>query len=105
LIHTGKVVLDAHTGDGERVLIQTLTGGDVLGWSWLFPPYYWHFDARAVEATEAVFFFGTPLRNECEADHELGYELLKRMSEVVINRLHVTRRQLLECNVRRPYRP
>jgi CRP/FNR family transcriptional regulator, cyclic AMP receptor protein len=102
LIHTGKVVLEAHAADGDRVLIETLGAGDVLGWSWLFPPYYWHFDARAVEATEAIFFFGTPLRTECEEDHELGYELLKRMSEIVINRLQVTRRQLLECHAHRP---
>lgn len=104
LIHTGKVVLEAHTAVGDRVMIETLGAGDVLGWSWLFPPYYWHFDARAVEATEAVFFFGTPLRTECEEDHELGYELLKRMSEIVINRLQVTRRQLLDCHARCPDR-
>ena len=54
LIHTGKVVLEAHVADGDRVLIETLGAGGVLGWSWLFPPYYWHFDARAVEATEAA---------------------------------------------------
>ena len=101
LVHTGKVVLEVHLPEGGQVLIETLTPGDVIGWSWLFPPYYWHCDARAVAATEAVFFFGTPLRAECESDHELGYELLKRMSEVVIHRLHVTRRQLLQCKARR----
>ena len=68
----------------------------MLGWSWLFPPYYWHFDARAVELTEAVFLHGAPLREECEADHDLGYELVKRMAEVMLKRLQATRRQLLK---------
>lgn len=101
LIHTGKVGLEAHLANGECVPVQTLGAGDVLGWSWLFPPSYWHFDARALAMTEAVYFFGTPLRTECESDHELGYELLKRMSAVVIQRLHATRRQLLDCCTRR----
>jgi CRP/FNR family transcriptional regulator, cyclic AMP receptor protein len=98
LIHRGKVALESHLRGGGTVLIENLGGGDVLGWSWLFPPYYWQFDARAIEPTVAVFFYGTPLREECEADHDLGYELVKRMSEVVIRRLQVTRRQLLELH-------
>ena len=67
----------------------------MLGWSWLFPPYYWHFDARAVEDTEAVFIYGTPLREECESDPELGYEILKRVALVMMKRLQATRRQLV----------
>jgi CRP/FNR family cyclic AMP-dependent transcriptional regulator len=96
LIKTGKVVLESYVRDQGTVPIQTIGPGELLGWSWMFPPYYWHFDARAVEPTEAIFFYGTPLRTECEADHDLGYELLKRMSEVMIQRLQGTRRQLLE---------
>jgi CRP-like cAMP-binding protein len=95
LILRGKVTLESVTRHG-RIPVQTVGDGDVLGWSWLFPPYYWHFDARAVEDTEAVFFYGTPLRDECEVDHELGYELFKRMSEVMLTRLQATRRQLLD---------
>jgi CRP/FNR family transcriptional regulator, cyclic AMP receptor protein len=96
LINTGKVVLESYVRDQGTVPIQTIGPGELLGWSWMFPPYYWHFDARAVEPTEAVFFYVTPLRTECEADHDLGYELLKRMSGVMIQRLQGTRRQLLE---------
>ena len=96
LIHGGKVSLESWVKDRGLVSVQEVGPGEVLGWSWLFPPYYWHFAARALEPVEALFFYATPLREECEADHDLGYELLKRMSEVIINRLQATRRQLLE---------
>src|SRR5262245_55316291 len=64
LIQQGKIVLEAPIKDGSPVTIGTIGPGDVLGWSWLFPPYYWHFDARAVEPTSAIFFYGTRLREE-----------------------------------------
>ena len=95
LILRGKVALESHVQESGATPIQMVEAGDVLGWSWLFPPYYWHFDARAVEPTEAVFLYATPLRDECEADHDLGYELVKRMAEVMLKRLQATRRILL----------
>ena len=95
LIQRGKVVLESSRREGGPVFIQQLGPGDALGWSWLIPPYYWHFDARVVEPTEAILFYGTRLREQCEADTDLGYELLKRMTSVVIQRLQGTRRQLL----------
>src|SRR5262245_21163805 len=58
LIERGKVALESSRPEAEPVLVQYIGPGDVLGWSWLFPPYYWHFDARAVEPTEAIFFYG-----------------------------------------------
>jgi CRP-like cAMP-binding protein len=73
-----------------------LGAGDVLGWSWLFPPYLWHFDARAATPTTAIFFYGTRLRELCDENHDLGYELMKRVSEIVIKRLQATRRELVE---------
>jgi CRP-like cAMP-binding protein len=93
LIHRGKVALESQVRDRGIAPIQEVGPGEVVGWSWLFPPYYWHFDARAVEPTEALFFYGTPLREQCESDHDLGYELIKRMSEVMVKRLQATRRQ------------
>jgi len=95
LIERGKVSLESSRRDEPAVPIQTIGPGDVLGWSWLYPPYYWHFDARAVEPATAIFFYGTRLREQCEEDHDLGYELMKRMTQVVIQRLQATRRQLL----------
>jgi len=99
LILEGKVTLESYVQDRGRVEIQTIGSGDVLGWSWLLPPYYWQFDARAVERTKAIFFYATPLRDEAEADHELGYELYKRISAVMLKRLQATRRHLLESCV------
>jgi CRP-like cAMP-binding protein len=99
LIRHGKVELESYVTDCGIVPIQTVGAGEVLGWSWLFPPYYWHFDARAAEPTKAIFFYGTPLREECETDHDLGYELLKRTSEVAIKRLQAMRKKFLDLNI------
>src|SRR5262245_4759938 len=92
LIERGKVSLESHQKDEPAVSIQTIGPGEVLGWSWLFPPYYWHFDARALEPTTAIFFYGTRLREQCEQDHDLGYELMKRMTAIMIQRLQATRK-------------
>ena len=91
LIETGKVALETSVGLGDPVVIETIGHGDLLGWSWMFPPYVWHFTARAVEPTEAIFFYGAILREDCEKDHSLGFELFKRMSAVMIKRLQAAR--------------
>ena len=100
LIETGKISLEAHVKEGPGLPVQTISAGDVLGWSWLFPPYYWQFDAQAIEPTTAIFFYGTRLREECEHDHELGYELIKRMAAIAISRLQATRKELIACHKR-----
>ena len=96
LIQEGKVVLESPVKDHSSATIGTVGPGDVLGWSWLFPPDHWHLAARAVEPTAAIFFYCTRLRETCEQDHDLGYALMKRMSAVVIRRLQATRRQLIK---------
>jgi len=98
LIESGKVILESGAGFGEPVVIETIGPGDLLGWSWMFPPYVWHFTARTVEPTEAIFFYGTLLREYCEKDHSLGYELFKRMSSVMMRRLQATRKQMLSVH-------
>jgi CRP/FNR family transcriptional regulator, cyclic AMP receptor protein len=95
LIESGKVVLESLDGSGQPVVIETISSGDLLGWSWMFPPYTWQFTARAVEPTPAIFFYGTILREYCEKDHSLGYELLKRMSAVMVKRLQAARKKML----------
>ena len=95
LIESGKVVLESSGAHGHAVLVDTIGAGDLLGWSWIFPPYVWHFTARAVEPTCAVFFYGTILREYCERDHSLGYELFKRMSAVMVKRLQAARENML----------
>jgi CRP-like cAMP-binding protein len=73
-----------------------LAAGEVLGWSWLIPPYHWKFDARAIEQTRALALDGKCLRTKCEEDHDLGYELLKRFAQIMEERLQATRLQLLD---------
>jgi CRP/FNR family cyclic AMP-dependent transcriptional regulator len=101
LITKGKVAL-VSKNRGQPQQIQIIGAGDVLGWSWLFPPYTWYFDARAIEQTDAIFLYGTRLREACETDHDLGYDLMGRISKVIIERLQATRRQLIECKLGRP---
>ena len=101
LIESGKIVLEAGENAGcAPVIIDRIGAGDLLGWSWIFPPYIWHFTARAVEPTNSIFFYGTILREYCDKDSALGYELFKRMSEVMIRRLQGARSQLLEAMVK-----
>jgi len=104
LIEQGSVALETVSIADSPVLIDTVGAGDLLGWSWLFPPYLWHFDARALEPTTAIFFYGTVLREYCERDPALGYELFKRMSEVMIRRLQAARVKLSEAMKETPVR-
>lgn len=96
LICEGKVALESRRNEECAPLVQFVGANEVLGWSWLFPPYYWHFDARAVEPTTAIFFYGTRLREQCEQDPELGYDLMKRMAAIAIKRLQGARVELLK---------
>ena len=105
LIESGKVVLESAVGLGKPVVIETIGAGDLLGWSWMFPPYVWHFSARAIEPTEAIFFYGTILREYCEKDHSLGYELFKRMSAVMVKRLQAARGTMLAIHSKRASLP
>jgi len=99
LICRGMVALESRTHTKcEPFLVETIGGYSMLGWSWLFPPYHWHFDARAVTDVKAIYFDGTHLREQCETDHHLGYELTKRAGAMVIERLQATRRRLGEEN-------
>ncbi|MFL6540906.1 MAG: Crp/Fnr family transcriptional regulator [Chthoniobacterales bacterium] len=96
LIQHGRVALESSGSGGGPVTIDEIGDNDLLGWSWLFPPYVWHFSARAMEKTEAIFFYGTVLREYCERDPTVGYELFRRMSEVMTRRLQAARVRLLK---------
>jgi CRP/FNR family cyclic AMP-dependent transcriptional regulator len=91
LIQKGRVALEAGDPPGSPTLIQMLGPGDVLGWSWLFPPFAWHFSARAVEPVKAIALDAGHLLSAGEADHDFGYELMKRVSRLVIGRLQASR--------------
>ncbi len=96
LIRQGRVALQVFLPDRGAITVETLEEGDILGWSWLIPPYHWHFDARALETTRAIALDGKCLRRKCEEDHNLGYELLKRFAHIMEQRLSSTRLQLLD---------
>jgi CRP-like cAMP-binding protein len=96
LIRQGKVALEVFAPSRGSLTIQTLEDGEILGWSWLIPPYHWRFDARAVEMTRTIVLDGRCLRAKCEEDHDLGYELLKRFAAILGQRLDATRFQLLD---------
>lgn len=96
VIRRGKVAIDIFAAPRGAITIQTIQDGEILGWSWLIPPYIWRFDARAIEETSTIALDGKCLRGKCEKDHELGYELLKRFAEVITRRLELTRIQLLD---------
>jgi CRP/FNR family cyclic AMP-dependent transcriptional regulator len=96
LVRRGRVALTTHVPGRGDVMIETLEPGEVVGWSWLFEPDKWHFDARAVESTGVVAFDGACLRGKCEADTALGYELMRRFAQVMIDRLQHTRTLLLD---------
>lgn len=99
LIESGKVLVESGTGFSEPVAIETIGAGDLLGWSCMFPPYVWQFTACALEPTTAIFFYSSTLREHCEKDHSLGYELLKRLSAVMVKRLKAARQQLLSLHL------
>jgi CRP/FNR family transcriptional regulator, cyclic AMP receptor protein len=96
LIRHGRVALEIFAPQRKPAIIETLGEGEILGWSWLLPPYQWRFHARAVEQTRAIALDGRCLRTKCEQNHDLGYELLKRFAKIIERRLEATRLQLLD---------
>ncbi len=98
LIRTGQVALEILVPHQGPLRVETINGGEVLGWSWLVPPYRWHFDGRAVTAVRALALDGNCLRRKCEEDHGLGYQVLKRFAPVIADRLTATRLKVLELH-------
>lgn len=96
LIREGRVSVEAMIPQRGFTTVQTVSAGEVLGWSWFLPPYRWHYDARVIKAARAIVFDGKCLREKCEQNHELGFEVLKRLSIVIAGRLEATRLQLLD---------
>jgi CRP-like cAMP-binding protein len=95
LVVDGRIALES-SNSGPRVLLQTIGAGELLGWSWMFLPYVCRLRARALEPAEAILYYGTRVRERCEKDHDLGYELFRRVAEVMMHRLQTARRLLLE---------
>jgi CRP/FNR family transcriptional regulator, cyclic AMP receptor protein len=96
VVRHGSVALDLFVPARGPLVIETIEATDVVGWSWLFPPYRWHFDARAVEPVRATAFDGVCLRGKLDANPALGYDLMSRFAQVMIARLQATRVRLLD---------
>ncbi|GIF13923.1 cyclic nucleotide-binding domain-containing protein [Actinoplanes teichomyceticus] len=96
LIEQGSVALDLRVpGRGDQV-IETLTAGTVLGWSWLYPPYRWNFGAVTRSPVDAVVFDAAAVRARCDTDPVFGYAMLRLFTPVITERLHATRLRLLD---------
>ncbi len=96
IIRHGRVLIETHVPQKGPIIIRSREAGEILGWSWLVPPYRWHFDARAAELTRAIALDGKCLREKCEQDHDLGYEVMRRFVVIIAQQLEATRLQLLD---------
>jgi len=96
VIRHGRVALEIHSPARGPLIIDSMDQGEVVGWSWLVPPYRYFCDARAVTPVSATVLDGACLRGKCEANPELGYQLLKRVAVVMYQRLQSTRIRMLD---------
>ena len=96
LLTHGRAAVEIFVPGRGAVTVDTIREGDILGWSWLFPPHRWRYDAHAVELVRAIAIDGRCLREKAEADHDLGYDLMRRFAAVVIDLLTATRLQLVD---------
>ena len=95
VVETGTVQVETPVPGMSPIPIQSVGSGDVLGWSWLYPPYEWNLNAWATEPCEAIFFFAAPLRTELDADPIFGNAMYQRIAQVMMDRLHHMRTQLV----------
>jgi CRP/FNR family transcriptional regulator, cyclic AMP receptor protein len=96
LIREGTVNLEIYSTQKGPITVQTLGEGEIVGWSWIISPYQWRFDARAVDATRLIALDGKCLRDKCNKDPKLGYDLLKRFAPIIEQRLVATKIRLLD---------
>lgn len=96
LVRRGQVSIEVHDPSGHNLVIETISVGAAVGWSWIVPPYTWQFDARAVGSVGVIALDGACLRAKAEADPSLGYTLMRRVAGVLLERLHATQLRLLD---------
>lgn len=96
LIRAGRITVGVPAIEGPSLEVQTLGPGEVLGWSWLIPPYRWNFRGRVVEAAEVVEFNGKAILDRCESDPAFGYPLMKRFAALMSERLEAARRKMMD---------
>ncbi len=98
LVFHGKIAIELAAPDRPRRTIETIGPGDVLGWSWLSPPYRWRFDARAVKSTRTLALDAKTLRDDLDASPKDGYQFLQRLLPVIAERLEMARIQILDIH-------
>ena len=96
LIREGRMAMEMPAPQGGTVLLQTYREGEVIGWSWLVPPYHWHFDLRAMTDLRVFSIDGRCLRAKCEEDPAFGYNIMERFAHLMAERLESTRLQLMD---------
>jgi CRP/FNR family cyclic AMP-dependent transcriptional regulator len=96
IIEGGRISLDIAVPGRGIIPVQTIHAGEVLGWSWIFQPYQWQFDARALEESIAISFDAERVRFAIDGDHEFGFQMMIRFSTVMMERLQATRLRLVD---------
>ena len=96
VVREGRVTLEIHVPGRGAITVQTLSDNDVVGWSWLLPPYEWHFDVRALTKVRALQINARCIRDKCALDLALGHDLMVRFSQLMVQRLEATQLQLLD---------
>jgi CRP/FNR family cyclic AMP-dependent transcriptional regulator len=97
LIRAGRIAREVPAIQGPTLLLEDLGPGEVIGWSWLIPPYRWSFEARATEPADLLEFDGSCVLARCEADPAFGYEILKRFAELMSHRLMHARQRMMDA--------
>lgn len=96
LIRYGKVAVELVSASRGHITIQTHQEGDIVGWSWIVPPFRSYHDARALTLTRALAFDGGCLRDKANADPEFGFVLLKHFSQLIAQSLERVQLQLVD---------
>lgn len=96
LIRSGRITVGVPAIEGPSLEVQTLGSGEVLGWSWLIPPYRWNFRGRVIDAAQVVEFDGRIILERCESDPAFGYPLMKRFAALMSERLEAARRKMMD---------
>ena len=92
----GAIEVEVPAIAGPNLVVQSLGADDVLGWSWLIPPYKWTFEAKATADSKVLVFDGKALLQHCEKDHDFGYSLMKRFAGLMSERLHAARLKMMD---------
>ena len=95
LVLSGLISLKVPAIEGPELVLQKVGAGSVLGWSWLIAPYQWSFQAEADEDSELLVFDGQVILARCEAEPTFGYEVLKRFSTLMSERLAYSRERMM----------